>query len=85
MVGHDLKGEVAPLLQSEEIGLMVWSPLAGGFLTDKKALGAAAPGGGRWSVIPFPSLDEERDHDAIDVMRPIQSRGNLNLDPISLI
>ncbi|MCL4162840.1 UNVERIFIED_CONTAM: hypothetical protein GTU68_020476, partial [Idotea baltica] len=35
LAGRDLEREIVPMLQSEDIGLMVWSPLAGGFLSGK--------------------------------------------------
>ena len=33
MVGRDLEREIVPMLTSEGVGLMVWSPLAGGLLS----------------------------------------------------
>lgn len=33
IAGRDLERELVPMMQSEGIGLMVWSPLAGGFLS----------------------------------------------------
>jgi aryl-alcohol dehydrogenase-like predicted oxidoreductase len=35
LAGRDLEREIVPMLLSEGIGLMVWSPLAGGFLSGK--------------------------------------------------
>ncbi|MEH3107659.1 MAG: aldo/keto reductase [Sphingomonas fennica] len=35
LVGRDLEREIVPMLRSEKIGLMVWSPLAGGYLSGK--------------------------------------------------
>jgi len=35
VAGRDLEREVVPMLKSEGMGLMVWSPLAGGFLSGK--------------------------------------------------
>jgi aryl-alcohol dehydrogenase-like predicted oxidoreductase len=35
IAGRDLERELAPMLQSENVGLMVWSPLAGGLLSGK--------------------------------------------------
>jgi aryl-alcohol dehydrogenase-like predicted oxidoreductase len=32
IAGRDLDRELAPLLEAEKIGLLVWSPLAGGLL-----------------------------------------------------
>ena len=35
LVGRELEREIAPMLSAERVGLMVWSPLAGGYLTGK--------------------------------------------------
>src|ERR1700754_4770286 len=35
VAGRDLEREVIPLLQDQKVGLMVWSPLAGGLLSGK--------------------------------------------------
>ena len=42
IAGRDLERELAPLLDQEKLGLMVWSPLAGGLLSGK--YGPGAPG-----------------------------------------
>jgi aryl-alcohol dehydrogenase-like predicted oxidoreductase len=36
IAGRDLEREIVPLLESEKVGLLVWSPLAGGLPTDIK-------------------------------------------------
>src|SRR5690606_16093803 len=38
VAGRDLERELAPMLESEGLGLMVWSPLAGGLLSGKYSL-----------------------------------------------
>jgi aryl-alcohol dehydrogenase-like predicted oxidoreductase len=35
IAGRDLERELVPMMQSEGVGLMVWSPLAGGLLSGK--------------------------------------------------
>jgi aryl-alcohol dehydrogenase-like predicted oxidoreductase len=58
------------MLLSEDIGLMVWSPLAGGFLSGKfDREGKTAEG--RRVAFDFPPIDKERAYDAVDVMRTI--------------
>ena len=39
VAGRDLEREIVPMLHSEGLGLMVWSPLAGGLLSGKYARG----------------------------------------------
>ena len=74
LAGRDLEREVVPMLRSEGIGLMVWSPLAGGLLSGKYQGGAEA--GSRRQAFDFPPVDRQRADKVIDAMRPIaQARG----------
>ncbi len=50
LAGRDLEREIVPLLQSENLGLMVWSPLAGGLLSGKYGRDKQAEAG---SVVGF--------------------------------
>lgn len=70
LAGRDLEREIVPMLLSEGVGLMVWSPLAGGFLSGKfDREGKAAEG--RRVNFDFPPLDKERAFAAIEVMREL--------------
>jgi aryl-alcohol dehydrogenase-like predicted oxidoreductase len=74
LAGRDLEREIVPLLRSEGLGLMVWSPLAGGFLSGKYTRGGEAEG--RRASFDFPPVDKDRAYDVIDVMREVaQARG----------
>ena len=74
LAGRDIEREIAPLLQSEGLGLMVWSPLAGGFLSGKYTRDGEA--NGRRASFDFPPVDTDKAYGVIDVMREIaQARG----------
>ncbi len=74
LAGRDIERELVPLLRSEGLGLMVWSPLAGGFLSGKYTRGGAVEG--RRASFDFPPVDEDRAYDVIDVMREVaEARG----------
>ena len=74
LAGRDLEREIVPMLRSEGLGLMVWSPLAGGLLSGKYQGGAEA--GSRRQAFDFPPVNRERADVVIDAMRPIaQARG----------
>ena len=78
LAGRDLEREIVPLLRAEGLGLMVWSPLAGGFLSGKYARdGDGNEGaGGRRATFDFPPVDKDQAYDVIDVMREVaQARG----------
>ena len=87
VAGRDLERELVPMLASEGLGLMVWSPLAGGFLSGKFRRGAdAAQGeaGSRRTKFDFPPVDKERAFDCIDAMRPIAEAHGVSVAQIAL-
>lgn len=71
IAGRDLERELIPLLDAEKMGLMVWSPLAGGLLSGKFNRDNQSPEGSRRSSFDFPIVDKERAWDVIDVLKPI--------------
>ena len=83
VAGRDLEREIVPMLRSEGVGLMVWSPLAGGFLSgkyqrgdDDRGQGAKNIGEGRRASFDFPPVDMDRGYDLIEAMRAMaDSRG----------
>jgi aryl-alcohol dehydrogenase-like predicted oxidoreductase len=76
IAGRDLEREIVPMLRSEGLGLMVWSPLAGGLLSGKYGREGQAEAGSRRVAFDFPPVDKERAWDVVDAMRPMaQSRG----------
>lgn len=73
LVGRELEREIIPLLQSEKVGLMVWSPLAGGYLTGKYS--SDKPGeGGRQTELDFPPIDRVRGEPLIEVLRGVADK-----------
>jgi len=77
LAGRDLEREIVPALKSEKVGLMVWSPLAGGFLSGKYDRSNENGGGdGRRASFDFPPVDRPRAYDVIDAMRDVaKARG----------
>ncbi|MDF7777755.1 aldo/keto reductase [Sphingomonas sp. AOB5] len=67
IAGRDLERDVIPMLKSEGVGLMVWSPLAGGFLSGKFT--REGDGEGRRAAFDFPPVNKDRAYDIIDVLR----------------
>lgn len=83
LVGRDLEREIVPMLQAEGLGLMVWSPLAGGFLSGKYSDGNSANDGRRTSF-DFPPVDLARGDAAIAVMRGIASAKGCTVAQVAL-
>ncbi len=83
LAGRDLEREVVPMLLSEGVGLMVWSPLAGGFLTGKfDRDGTAADG--RRAAFDFPPLDKDRAYNAVDAMRAIATEKGCTIPQVAI-
>ena len=78
VANRELERELVPTLRSEGLGLMVWSPLAGGLLSGKYALGEddETQGEGRRAKLDFPRVDKQLAFDLVEAMRPMaESRG----------
>jgi aryl-alcohol dehydrogenase-like predicted oxidoreductase len=84
IAGRDLEREVVPFLESEKIGLLVWSPLAGGLLSGKFSRENQKPKGARRSEFDFPTVDKERTWRILDVMAPIAKAHGCSPARISL-
>ena len=83
LAGRGLEREVVPMLLAEDIGLMVWSPLAGGFLSGKfDRDGKTAEG--RRVDFDFPPIDKERAYDAVDAMRTIATENGCTVPQVAL-
>jgi len=82
LAGRDLEREIVPFLRSESVGLLVWSPLAGGLLSGKYA--PDSKGDGRRDAFDFPPVDRPRAFACIDAMRPIAERRGVSVARIAL-
>jgi aryl-alcohol dehydrogenase-like predicted oxidoreductase len=84
VAGRDLERELIPMLQSEGLGLMVWSPLAGGLLSGKYANAKQVEEGGRRAAFDFPPVDKARAKDCIEAMRGIAEAHGVSIARIAL-
>ncbi len=84
IAGRDLEREIAPLLEAEKLGLMVWSPLAGGLLSGKYDRDSKGPQGSRRVSFDFPPVDKERAFACVDAMREAAKRHNVSVARIAL-
>jgi aryl-alcohol dehydrogenase-like predicted oxidoreductase len=85
IAGRDLEREIAPLLLEEKMGLMVWSPLAGGYLSGKYGPGApGTPNDSRRVAFDFPPIDKDRAHAAIAEMRRIGDARGVSVARVAL-
>jgi aryl-alcohol dehydrogenase-like predicted oxidoreductase len=71
LAGRDLEHEIVPFLGDGGIGLVVWSPLAGGFLTGRYTRKDPSGENGRIADFNFLPLDREKGYELIDRMQTI--------------
>lgn len=85
VAGRDLERELAPMMLSEGVGLMVWSPLAGGLLSGKYNVTAEGhTGEGRRASFDFPVVDLERAAPLIEAMRGMADTRGVSVAQIAL-
>ena len=87
LAGRDLEREIVPMMANEGVGLMVWSPLAGGLLSGKYSRGAGGvEGDGRITKGGGPGghLDVDMIYDLIDLMKPMAERRAVGIASIAL-
>ncbi|MDH6169925.1 aryl-alcohol dehydrogenase-like predicted oxidoreductase [Variovorax boronicumulans] len=84
IAGRDLERELVPMLRSENVGLMVWSPLAGGLLSGKFDRHTEAEKGTRRATFDFPPVNRDRAYDCIEAMREVAEARKVSVAQIAL-
>lgn len=84
LAGRDLERELVPMMQSEGVGLLVWSPLAGGLLSGKYGRDGESEAGSRRQSFDFPPVQRDRAFDCVDVMRTIADSKGVSVAQIAL-
>jgi len=82
--GRDIEREIIPMALSEDISIMPWSPLAGGFLSGKYTRDNAIAGDSRRDSFDFPPINKEKAYDIIDVMAGIAKQYNVSVATVAL-
>lgn len=81
LAGRDIEREIGPMIASEGLGLMVWSPLAGGYLSGKYRAGT---GEGRRAGFDFPPVDGARGDRVLDAMEPVAAAHGVSVAQVAL-
>jgi aryl-alcohol dehydrogenase-like predicted oxidoreductase len=84
LAGRDLEREIVPMLRSEGVGLLVWSPLAGGLLSGKYQRGQSVEEGSRRTGFDFPPVNRSRAEACIDTMQLIARTHGVSVAQIAL-
>ena len=84
IAGRDIEREIVPLMAEEQLGLMVWSPLAGGLLSGKFRRDFAGPNDARRTRFDFPPVEREHAYNIVDAIQPIAERHRVSVARVAL-
>ncbi len=84
IAGRELEREILPLVEDQGLGVMVWSPLAGGFLSGKFTREKRGDNDSRRQTFDFPPVDKERAYDVIDVMAKVAAAHGTSVARVAL-
>ena len=84
IAGRDLEREIVPMMQDQNVGLMAWSPLAGGLLSGKFGPGSNGPEGARRTGFDFPPVERDRAWACVDEMRNIAQAHDTSVARVAL-
>ena len=84
LTGRDIERDTIPLIRDQGLGLLVWSPLAGGFLSGKFTREGSGDPDARRAGFDFPPLDKALAFDVLDAMRPIADARGASVAQVAL-
>ncbi len=84
LAGRDIEREIVPLATDQNLAIMPWSPLAGGFLSGKYTREKDKAGDSRRDVFDFPPINKEKTYDIIDVLAGISKQHKVSVAQVAL-
>ena len=84
IAGRDLENEIVPMVQDQQMAILPWSPLAGGFLSGKYTRTNKPADGSRRLNFDFPPVNQEKAYDIIEAMQPIAEAHGASVARIAL-
>ena len=83
LAGRELEREIIPLITDQKLGLLVWSPLAGGFLSGKFSR-TGGDEAARRASFDFPPVNKDKAFDIIDVLKAIANARGVSVAQVAL-
>lgn len=83
IAGRDLENEIVPMTKDQQMAILPWSPLAGGFLSGKYTR-ETTPADARRANFDFPPINKDLAYDIIDVMKRIGDEVGVSVAQIAL-
>ncbi len=86
LIARDLENELVPLCLDQNLGILPWSPLGGGFLTGKYRRGKERPKNARRTdpENQFLQFDEEKGFDIVDELEKVAKNHNATIAQAAL-
>jgi len=84
LVGRELEREIIPMALDQKIGVLVWSPLAGGLLSGNFTRTGVVDKEARRNKIPFPPVNQQRAYQIIETLQAVAGRRNATVAQIAL-
>jgi aryl-alcohol dehydrogenase-like predicted oxidoreductase len=84
LLGRDLENEVVPFCEDAGIGIVVWSPLAGGFLSGRYTRKDPTGGKGRLANFSFLPHDREKAYDLVERMQAMAADHKASVAQLAL-
>ena len=85
IAGRDLEQDIVPMMADQQVGCLVWSPLAGGYLAGKYTPGddtKAEPG--RRATFDFPPIDKDKADRIVVAMRQVAKAHGVSVARVAL-
>ncbi len=84
IAGRDLENEIVPMVQDQQMAVLPWSPLAGGFLSGKYTRTNKPADDSRRLSFDFPPVNQEKAYDIIETIQPIAEAHGVSVARIAL-
>jgi aryl-alcohol dehydrogenase-like predicted oxidoreductase len=84
MVGRDVEHEIVPFMRYAGLGMTVWSPLAGGFLSGKYTRENLKDSANRLAGFDFLPFDKEAGFNLVEKMREVAERHKASVAQIAI-
>jgi aryl-alcohol dehydrogenase-like predicted oxidoreductase len=84
LVGRDVEHEIVPLMKEAGVGMMVWSPLAGGFLTGRYTREDPTGGAGRLKDFDFLPTNKDTAWKVIDALAVMAKGRGVSVAAVAL-
>ncbi|HEY1876077.1 MAG TPA: aldo/keto reductase [Rhizomicrobium sp.] len=85
IAGRDLEQDIVPMMADQQVGCLVWSPLAGGYLAGKYTPGGDANAEpGRRATFDFPPIDKDKADRIVVAMRDVAKAHGVSVARVAL-